>query len=138
MLIFYFKGLIIRYTQKQIDKYNRQKYINTLEKISKNLFKMFRDNKVIAKDFVLKFEALKKQLDNAVVMDLHSHYHKELKSYILRIYRDTCLSDSFEDKDLEDIKEVEMSALNRLQKLKNGVSYKKEKHKAKHHNEDWG
>jgi hypothetical protein len=99
---------------------------------------MFRDDKVLAKDFVLKFEALKKQLDNVVVMDLNSHYHHELKSYIFRVYRDTCLDDTFGDKGLKDIRELEMSNLNRLQKLKNGVSYKKDKHKSKHQNVDWG
>jgi len=31
-----------------------------------------------------------------------------------------------------------MSNLNRLQKLKNGTSYKKDKHKSKSQNEDWG
>jgi len=46
----------VRYTQKQIDKYNRQKYIVELEKISKNLFRMFRDEKVSAEDFVRKFK----------------------------------------------------------------------------------
>ena len=99
---------------------------------------MFRDKKVVAKEFVLKFEALKKQLDNVVEMDLHSHYHHELKSYVLRVYRDSCLNDTFDDKYLEDIRELEMSNLNRLQKLKNGVSYKKDKHKSKHLREDWG
>ena len=99
---------------------------------------MFRDDKVLAKDFVLKFEALKKQFDNVVEMDLHSHYHNELKSYVLRVYKDTCLCDIFNDKDLKNIRDLEMTHLNRLQKLKNGVSYKKDKHKSKYHNEDWG
>ena len=36
------------------------------------------------------------------------------------------------------MRDAEMSNLNRLQKLKNGTSYKKDKHKAKRQNEDWG
>ena len=44
----------------------------------------------------------------------------------------------FTDKEFSDIREAEMSNLNRLQKLKNGTSYKKDKHKSKHQNEDWG
>jgi hypothetical protein len=50
----------------------------------------------------------------------------------------TCGREDFDDKILEDIREAEMSNLNRLQKLKNGTSYKKDKHKSKHKNEDWG
>lgn len=49
------------YTQKQIDKFNRQKYITELEKVSKNLFRMLRDDTVQSKDFVLKFDQISKQ-----------------------------------------------------------------------------
>ena len=39
---------------------------------------------------------------------------------------------------LDDIREANMTLLNRLQKLKNGSSYKKDKHKHKEKNQDWG
>jgi len=126
------------YTQKQIDKFNRQKYITELEKVSKNLFRMLRDTKVGSKDFVLKFEELKKKFDKRVEIHLDSEYHQQLKAYITRLYGATCLEDDFTDKVFDDIRDAEMSNLNRLQKLKNGTSYKKDKHKAKHKNEDWG
>ncbi|HFD13900.1 MAG TPA: hypothetical protein ENJ34_01195 [Epsilonproteobacteria bacterium] len=126
------------YTQKQIDKFNRQKYITELEKISKNLFRMLRDEGVTSKDFVLKFEQLKKRFDERVEIILDSEYHKQLKSYVYRLYESTCLDEAFNDKRFEDIRDAEMSNLNRLQKLKNGTSYKKDKHKAKHRDEDWG
>ncbi len=126
------------YTQKQIDKFNRQKYITELEKISKNLFRMLRDEGVTSKDFVLKFEQLKKRFDERVEIILDSEYHKQLKSYVYRLYESTCLDEAFNDKRFEDIRDAEMSNLNRLQKLKNGTSYKKDKHKAQHRDEDWG
>ena len=126
------------YTQKQIDKFNRQKYITELEKVSKNLFRMLRDIHVDSQNFVLKFEQLKTKFDQRVEVQLDSEYHRELKSYILRLYRDTCLNEVFTDKVFDDIREAEMSNLNRLQKLKNGTSYKKDKHKSKRQNEDWG
>jgi len=44
----------------------------------------------------------------------------------------------FDDERLSDIREAEMSNLNRLQKLKNASSYKKFKHKQQAQNEDWG
>ena len=126
------------YTQKQIDKFNRQKYITELEKISKNIFRMLRDENVSSKDFVLKLAQLKKRFDERVEVQLDSEYHQQLKAYIIRLHRVTCLDEMFSDKNFDDIRDAEMSNLNRLQKLKNGASYKKDKHKSKRQNEDWG
>jgi len=126
------------FTPKQIEKFNRQKYINELEKISKNIFRMLRDTQTTASQFIRKFEELKEKFDKREDIRLDSEYHKHLKSYILRLYRDTCLNTEFNDKIFKDIKEPEMSNLNRLQKLKNATSYKKDKHKAKEKNQDWG
>lgn len=126
------------YTQKQIDKFNRQKYITELEKISKNLFRMFRDKKISAEGFLAKFRLLKKKFDEKSETQLDFEYHQQLKTYIERLFGQTCGSDTFDDKTLNDIREAEMSNLNRLQKLKNGTSYKKEKHRSRHKNEDWG
>lgn len=126
------------YTQKQIDKFNRQKYITELEKVSKNIFRMLRDDTVESQDFVLKFEQLKAKFDKRVEVQLDSEYHQQLKTYIIRLHRATCLIEVFTDKMFDDIRDAEMSNLNRLQKLKNGTSYKKDKHKSKRQNEDWG
>ncbi|MCD6211408.1 MAG: hypothetical protein J7J02_00365 [Sulfurovum sp.] len=128
----------MRYTQKQIDKFNRQKYITELEKISKNLFRMLRDENVCSQSFMVKFEQLKKKFDEKVEVHLDSEYHQQLKMYIERLYQQTCSVELFCDKSFNDIREAEMSNLNRLQKLKNATSYKKDKHKDKHKNEDWG
>lgn len=126
------------FTQKQIDKFNRQKYITELEKVSKNLFRMLRDDKVLAMDFVLKFKQLKAKFDERESIHLDSEYHQQLQEYIVRLHKVTCLNEVFTDKIFDDIREAEMSNLNRLQKLKNGTSYKKDKHKSKRENEDWG
>lgn len=126
------------YTEKQIEKFNRQKYITALEKVSKNLFRMFRDEMVTSKEFMIKFGEIKKKFDEKVEVQLDSEYHQQLKSYMHRIYQVTCEQEDFTDKMFDDIREAEMSNLNRLQKLKNGSSYKKDKHKAKCQNEDWG
>jgi len=85
-----------------------------------------------------KFTALKEKLDQKEAVRLESEYHQLLKAYIERLYRDTCMNASFDDKMLKDIREAEMSNLNRLQKLKNASSYKKEKHRKKEQHEDWG
>ena len=99
---------------------------------------MLRDIHVQSQDFVLKFGQLKTKFDERVEVQLDSEYHRQLKSYIIRLHRDTCLNEEITDKVFDDIREAEMSNLNRLQKLKNGTSYKKDKHKAKSQNEDWG
>ena len=129
---------MMKYTQKQIDKFNRQKYITELEKISKNLFRMFREEKTTATSFTIKFEQLKKKFDERTEVQLDSEYHQQLKAYIIRLYTSITQKDTFTDKEFLDIKEAEMSNLNRLQKLKNSTSYKKDKHKSKRQNEDWG
>jgi len=99
---------------------------------------MFRDEMVDAERFKEKFRALKKRLDERPEVQFDSEYHKQLKSYIVRLYTLTCEDDSFDGARLSDIRGVEMSNLNRLQKLKNGTSYKKEKHKTQRTHEDWG
>jgi hypothetical protein len=99
---------------------------------------MFRDEKVTSQDFTVKFEQLKKRFDQRETVHLDSEYHHQLKQYIERLFRDTIENSIFDDERFDDIREAEMSHLNRLQKMKNASSYKKEKHKAKQQNEDWG
>jgi len=123
----------MRYTDKQIEKYQRQRYITFLEKVTKNLFKMFRDEKTTQEQFLKKFEELKKKLDEQVEIQLNSEYHHQMKAYIFQLHQEC----QHEFK-LDDIREANMSHLNRLQKLKNGTSYKKDKHKHKSQNQDWG
>lgn len=128
----------MKYTQKQIDKYHRQKYIAELEKIAKNLFRMFRDVHVDAQSMSAKLDQLKKKLDEKTEVQLDSEYHRHLKIYIQKVYEQICISEEFDDIRLSETREAHMTQLNRLQKLKNGVSYKKDKHKAERHNQDWG
>jgi len=123
----------MRYTPKQIEKYQRQRYITFLEKVTKNLFKMFRDEKTTQEQFLKKFDELKKKLDEQVAIQLNSEYHHQMKSYIERLHNEVKSEFKFND-----IRDANMTLLNRLQKLKNGTSYKKEKHKYKTQNQDWG
>jgi len=124
-----------RYTPKQIEKYQRQKYISFLEKISKNLFRMLRQEEITAKQFLSKFEELMQKLGELESIRLDSEYLQETKSYIDRLYFQT---KEISDKQFEDIKAAEMSNLNRLQKLKKRTSYKKDKHRHGERDQDWG
>jgi len=123
----------MKYTPKQIEKYQRQRYISFLEKVTKNLFKMFRNSNTTQEQFLKKFQELKDNLDKQIDIQLNSEYHEQMKSYIYNLYRE-CQNKFI----LDDIREINMTHLNRLQKLKNGSSYKKDKHKHKSKNEDWG
>ncbi len=123
----------MRYTPKQIEKYQRQRYITFLEKITKNLFRMFRDETTTQEQFLKKFSELKTKLDEQVEVKLNSEYHKQMKAYIERLESE--LKDEFK---LDNIREANMTLLNRLQKLKNGTSYKKDKHRYREKNQDWG
>ena len=123
----------MRYTEKQIEKYQRQRYITFLEKVTKNLFKMFRDEETSQEEFLKKFKELKKKLDEQVEIQLNSEYHHQMKAYIDRLTVE--IENEFV---LNDTRDANMTLLNRLQKLKNGTSYKKDKHKHKSKNQDWG
>jgi hypothetical protein len=94
---------------------------------------MFRNRGVTEEQFLKKFKELKVNLDKQIDVQLNSEYHEQMKSYIYRLYKE-CQGEF----KLDDIREINMTHLNRLQKLKNGSSYKKEKHKHKSRNEDWG
>jgi len=120
---------LARFTQKQIDKYNRQKYIAELEKISKNIFKMLRDANIDSNSFSAKLSSMVKKLHEKETIRLEGEYNQKLKEYILALYEKTKNVEQFNDIILNEIREPEMSNLNRLQKLKNKNSYKKDKHK---------
>ncbi len=124
-----------RYTPKQIEKYQRQKYITFLGKISKNLFRLLRQEETTAVQFTSKFDELMQKLGELESIRLDSEYLQETKSYIDRLYFQT---KEITDKQLEDIKAAEMSNLNRLQKLKKRTTYKKDKHRHGERDQDWG
>ena len=94
---------------------------------------MFRDEKTTQEQFLKKFKELKIKLDEQVDIQLNSEYHHQMKAYIERLYNE--VQSEFK---LNDIRDINMTHLNRLQKLKNGTSYKKDKHKYKAKDQDWG
>jgi predicted RND superfamily exporter protein len=122
----------MKWTSKQIEKYKRQKYISFLEKITKNLFKMFRNKDVTQDEFLKRFDTLKEKLDNLPKVTLNSNYHKEMQNYIDNLYRES--KESF---DLNSVREINMTNLNRIQKLKNRTSYRRDKHKNNIDREIW-
>ena len=120
------------YTPKQIEKYKRQKYISALNKCTKNLFKIFRDKSSTYDNFKTKFIVLKDEIDKLDEIRLNSEHSKKSKEYIENLYNNTIKNINFTNNDFLDIKDSELTKLNRLQKLKNKTKYSKEKHKERY------
>ena len=117
------------YTPKQIEKYKRQKYLSTLNKCTKNLFRLFRDESTTYDKFKNRFKLLKSELNNLEEIRLNSEHSKKTKEYIENLYNLTINNPNFTDSDFLEIKDSELTKLNRLQKLKNKTKYSKEKYK---------
>jgi hypothetical protein len=126
-----------RYTPKQIEKFQRQKYITFLEKIFKNLFRLLRNEDTTAEKFSAKLQELMIKFEKLEKPRMDSEYMQQAHEYVERLYRDVS-SDGFDDERYADICEAEMSNLNRLQKLKNKSNYKKDKHRHGERDQDWG
>jgi len=124
-----------KYTQKQIDKYNRQKYISEMDKIAKNLFRMFRDQNINSNEFKTKTLLLILKLQERDEIRFDGEYLNKMKEYIGQIYF-KLQNQEFNDIIFDEMRDIEMGNLNRLQKMKNNNSYKKDKHKPKISQED--
>ena len=117
------------YTPKQIEKYRRQKYLGVLDKSTKNLYNLFRNENSTYEKYRAKFIELKKELDKFDDVLLTTDYSKRLNNYIQSLYIKTILNEDFTSEDYNSIKSIESTNLNRLQKDKKSVKYKKSKHK---------
>ena len=126
----------MRYTPKQIEKYRRQKYIAHLEKIGKNLFRMFRDPGTGSEKFLKRFDELMERLDELESIRLDSEYLRQSEAHYRTLHK-TLHETPIDDQDLNEMRESAMSELNRLQKMKNRSSYRKEKHRERVHRDGW-
>jgi hypothetical protein len=109
-------------SEEAFAKYYRYKCINLLEKLAKNLFRMFRDESTTKKQLLTRFFELKDRLDKLWDVFLDTEYHSETRKYIEVL--GNRLQWNF---DLDEIRGKQMATLNRLQKLKNITTYKRKK-----------
>jgi len=126
----------MRYTQKQIEKYQRQKYISYIEKIKKNLYLSFKNRSIDAKTIQKKFKELMSGFEKIEKIRLDTEYIRESQGYIDRVNR-VILDDSFDDDRLDEIRDKEVAELNRLQKMRNRAKYRKSKYISKTLNDGW-
>lgn len=87
---------------------------------------MFRNNTTTETQLRERFFVLKKKLDQLGDVYVDTEYHSEMRKYIEQLT--PLLQGAY---DLDAIRESNMTRLNRLQKLKNATTYKKEKHSKK-------
>jgi len=119
------------FSPKQIERYKRQKLLGAINKCTKNLYKIFKDNTSTYCIYKEKFIQLKKEIEKYKDVLITNDYVKRVNSYIDNLYRDTIINEIDEDT-FQDLKESEATNLNRLQKSKNSFKYKKDKYKSLH------
>ncbi len=97
---------------------------------------MLRHSETSALDFRKRFKQLIDKLDTLEPIRLDSEYLKRSEEYYRKLFN-IVNSDSFNSQSLKEMREIQMSSLNRLQKMKNNNSYKKDKHRNRSKNDGW-
>lgn len=109
-------------SDRHTDKHNRRKCINALEKMTKNMFRLFRNEETTAQQLVDRFTVLKKRIDQFADTHLDSEYHRAMRQYT------TTLGNSISKEfDINSIRASNMTQLNRIQKIKNSTNYMRDK-----------
>ena len=116
------------YSTKQIQKYKRQKYISALNKCTKNLYKIFKNPNSSYENYKNKFTELKNEIEKYSDVYIQADHIKRTKEYIDSLYQKTILN-SLDAQEFKELKEKEVSNLNRLQKIKNQLKYNKNRYK---------
>ncbi len=116
------------FSPKQIERYKRQKLLGAINKCTKNLYKIFKDRNSTYSAYKDRFTALKKEIEKFRGVLITSDYIKRVDSYIDKLYKETVLNE-LDEESFKDLKEIEAINLNRLQKSRNSLKYKKGKYK---------
>ncbi len=109
-------------SDRHTDKFNRRKCINALEKMTKNMFRLFRDEVTTNQQLVDRFVTLKKRIDLFDTTHLDSEYHRAMRQYTTTL--GNTISKEF---DIDGIRASNMTQLNRIQKIKNSTDYKRDR-----------
>ncbi len=68
--------------ESQLAKHRRQQCINLLDKITKNIFRMLRDEQILPSQMAAKFSILYKKLEHFDNVYLDTDYHRQTRKYI--------------------------------------------------------
>jgi hypothetical protein len=108
--------------ERHADKFNRRKCINALEKMTKNMFRLFRDETTTNQQLIDRFTLLKKRIDQFDATHLDSEYHRAMRQYTIIL--GNTISKEF---DIDSVRASNMTQLNRIQKIKNSTDYTRDK-----------
>jgi len=109
-------------SNKREEKSRRQRYIFELEKVSKRIFRMLKEEES-KEEIYKKIKQLRKELKKKESKKLESNYHNWIKEYIENIYK-RCRNHKEEEKRFL---EEERHKYNKLDKMKKATKYKREK-----------
>jgi hypothetical protein len=109
-------------SDRHTDKFNRWKCINALEKMTKNVFRLFRDETTTNQQLIDRFTVLKKRIDQFDETHLDSEYHRAMRQYATTL--GNTISKEF---NIDDIRSSNMTQLNRIQKIKNSTDYRRDR-----------
>ncbi len=112
------------YTDKQIKKYKRTKYIRELERFVNRVVSFFQKEEVLKQNFIDLRDRIFKPLDNIEKAELDSHYHIELERFV-----ETVANLPESTKDIDEIQKWILHQANRLQMVKRKKNSRKDKHK---------
>jgi hypothetical protein len=90
--------------------------------MTKNMFRLFRDETTTNQQLVDRFSVLKKKIDQFDETHLDSEYHRAMRQYATTL--GNTISKEF---NIDDIRSSNMTQLNRIQKIKNSTDYKRGK-----------
>ena len=107
-------------SERHTDKFNRRKCINALEKMTKNMFRLFRDETTTNQQLVDRFIILKKKIDQFDDTHLDSEYHRAMRQYT-----NTLSNTILKEFNIDSVRAINMTQLNRIQKVKNSTDYKR-------------
>jgi len=116
------------FSPKQIERYKRQKLLGAINKCTKNLYKIFKDKSSTYYTYKEKFIQLKKEIEKYKDVLITSDYIKRVDHYIDKLYKETVINE-IDEETFQSLKESEATNLNRLQKSRNALKYKKGKYK---------
>ena len=108
-------------SDKERDKFNRQQAINILEKITKSMFRLFRDETSTKEQLLERFTTLYWKLTALWDVYLDTEYHGAMLEYVQRL---EWVLHSYIP--LDEIRSKQMRALNWLQKLRNQKKYRRQ------------
>jgi len=126
----------LRYTSRQIEQYRRRKYISLLEKTLKRLYKIFKNPASEPSELRNRLQNTIAELEKLEDLRLDSEHARHSESYLRELYG-RVRAEEFDAEAMEEMRDEQLGALNRLQKMKNRNSYSRSRQNRRAATERW-